>query len=121
MLNIGTLDQVGTVYTTTMTTDTNTGQRLKTFSSPTTFYFRRLLRKNENTFNANARYTNTEFEIITRFNTIFKNNSVVSIYNNKNTSGDQEYYSVVGIEEIGRGVGLKIRIQRAEGIDQSNT
>lgn len=121
MLNIGTLDQVGSVYTITMSTDTDTGQRIKTASSPTTFYFRRLLKKNENTFNANARYTNAEFEIITRFNTIFKNNSIVLIYNNKNTSGDQEYYSVIGIEEIGRGVGLKIRIQRTEGIEQSVT
>jgi len=49
MLNIGTLDQVGTVYTTTISTDTNTGQRIEAYSSPTTFYFRRLLRKNENT------------------------------------------------------------------------
>ena len=118
MLNIGTLDQVGALMETIMSTATD-GQRIRTLRNPVTFYFRRLVKKNENTFNANARYTNAEFEIITRFNTMFKNNSIVVIYNNKNTSGDQEYYSVIGIEEIGRGVGLKIRIQRAEGIDQS--
>jgi len=118
MLNIGTLDQVGQLFERSTATDLNTGQRVQSLGNYVPFYFRRLLRKSENTFNANTQYNNTEFEIIARFNTAFRNDSVVKIYRNKNSSGALEYYRVIGIEEIGRGVGLKIRIQRAEGIDE---
>ena len=117
MLNIGNLDQVGILYTTSYIIR-NDGQQTTSPTQDSTFYFRRSLRNSETKLEGDMVHGVNDIEIIVRFNTAFKMDSQISIYQYKNSSGTQFFYEITGIEEIGRAEGLKIRCTRIQSREE---
>ena len=119
MLNIGNLNTKARVYSAAAATDLF-GQQTDTTTAEAYFFCRVLQKKISTDFVAEAKTLTNEIEIICRYNAILMPyDNQFKFYGdtggNSSTSGT---YIVLGVEELGRKEGLKIKlIKRMTPID----
>lgn len=111
MLNIGRLNILATIQVPTITVDAY-GQQVKSMASGDSIWVRKVVNKTNKDIESNAVLGTKDIHLICRYNTSIKLNYEIKLNERNGYGGTDVTYTITGIEELGRGEGLKLYCTR---------
>lgn len=109
MLNIGKLDTLAYIKRYTLSTNSYGETAVGELDSTQTIYVRKIQRKGTLENEVDSLHGKKEEEFIARYNENIRLNDQLCVVRYRNNKNLQKIYQITDVEEIGRGVGIKIR------------